>query len=39
MEASRRELTLHTIFGKFAKGLDQLAEVTPRWIIEFAISQ
>ena len=31
VDASGRELTLHTVFGENAKGLDH---VTPRWIIE-----
>ncbi len=36
IDAPRREVTLHTVFGKNAKGLDRLSEVTPRWIIELS---
>ena len=39
IDAPRRELTLHTTFGKNAKGLDRLSEVTPRWIIELSTRQ
>ncbi len=39
IDAPQREVTLHIVFGKSAKGLDRLSEVTPRWIIELSNSQ
>ena len=38
-DSPRREVTLHTVFGKNAKGLGRLSEVTPRWIVELSNRQ
>ena len=39
IDAPQREVTLHTVFGKSAKGLDRLSEVTPHWTIELSNRQ